>query len=500
LCVPEAREVKRGVWRVPDTAEVRDRLRRIAMPFNEPSNVDDYDWPGPYTPMAHQVETTKFLLSHRRALVANDMGTGKTLAALWAIDCLMRRGEVTRALVVCPKSTMQMVWADEVLRTLAPRGVTAAVLSAPAKRRWAGLAGSDPICIVNPEGLPDLYDRMRGTFDVVVLDEAALFRNSRSQRYRQLSRWLAHSKNRGVRLWLMTGTPTPNAPTDAWALAKLLESPVAPRSFTAARGVLMYQAYPGSFKWLPRQGAADIVARMLRPSIRYVRDDCIDLPPTTTQFREVSLSVEQGHVYEKMVKQYVVGVAEGEIVAVNEAVKGSRLLQIAAGAGYLADGQRVPIDASPRIERVLEALEQGGGKGLVFSPYRGVLPMLEEALSRWYRVGVVHGGVSQSKRYDIFHRFQDPQEDEEIDVLLAQPMAMSHGVSLPAARVVVWYSPLWSTEAYTQANARVERRGKTHPVTIVHLVATDFEKAVYERLGGRQAMQGVLLDYLRGAG
>jgi len=367
LCVPEAREVKRGTWQVPDTPEIRDRLSRIDMPFDEPANVVDYDWPGPYTPMAHQVETMKFLLTHRRGLVANDMGTGKTLSALWAIDYLMRQGKVVRALIVCPKSTMRMVWADEVFRTLAPRGVTAAVLSAPAKNRWAGLAGSDPICIVNPEGLPDLYDRMRGMFDVVVLDEAALFRNPQAQRYKKLSRWLAYSNNQDVRLWLLTGTPTPNAPTDAWALAKLLKSPMVPRSFTAARDVLMYQAYPGSFKWLPRKGASDLVARMLQPSIRYVREDCIDLPPTTTQSHEVSLSVEQARVYEKMVKQYVVECGGGEIVAVNEAVKGSRLLQIGCPTGS-ADGNE---------SRVVPA--GGAGDCVVLPP-------------------VVHGGVHPGQR------------------------------------------------------------------------------------------------------
>ena len=73
-----------------------------------------YDWPGRYKPMAHQKETASFLTLNRRAFVLNDPGTGKTMAALWAADYLMKRGEVRRCLILCPLSIMHSAWMQDI--------------------------------------------------------------------------------------------------------------------------------------------------------------------------------------------------------------------------------------------------------------------------------------------------------------------------------------------------------------------------------------------------
>lgn len=501
LTMPRAEVLSEGLVEVPDTPQTRAHLRRIGVDGAFRAHaLEGYDWPGQFHPMAHQKVTTEFLLSHQRCLVANEIGTGKTLSVLWALDALARAGEMRRALVIAPKSTLHIVWADEAFRTLSGRGLTATVLAAPKESRLEGLRSDASICIVNPEGLPQIYDAARGQFDVVVVDEAALFRTPSSQRFRGLNRWLSLTQHERMRLWLLTGTPTPNAPTDAWALAKLLRSPTAPRSFTAARDVLMRQVRP--FRWVPQPDAAQRVAGFLQPSIRFKRSECLDLPPTTTQAREVTLTPEQASLYEGMVREYIVELEQGELVAANEGVKAARLLQIAAGAVYLSHGGRITVPTGPRIDQVLDIVGQATGKALVYSPYRGPVGNLVSALEGvgGYRVGVVHGGVSKG-RSELFHRFQEPRSDEEeLDVLVAVPGAMSHGLTLTAATTIVWYSPPWSLEIYEQACGRIERRGKTVPCTVVHLQATDLERQVYARLEAKRSLQGTLLNMLEERG
>ncbi|MEI2422737.1 SNF2-related protein, partial [Arthrospira platensis SPKY2] len=92
-------------------------------------------------------------------------------------------------------------------------------------------------------------------FDLVVVDEAAVMRNPSTSRYKVFKRWLL--QNPDTKLWLMTGTPTPNDPTDAWTLSQLVESPNAPRTYTGFREQVMVKV--GQWKYVPRADSAEIV-------------------------------------------------------------------------------------------------------------------------------------------------------------------------------------------------------------------------------------------------
>ena len=75
-----------------------------------------YQWPGDFAPMATQRETVRFLTAHSRAYCLNELGTGKTLASLWAFDFLREQGQAKRLLVVAPLATMERTWGDEIFR------------------------------------------------------------------------------------------------------------------------------------------------------------------------------------------------------------------------------------------------------------------------------------------------------------------------------------------------------------------------------------------------
>jgi SNF2 family DNA or RNA helicase len=289
----------------------------------------------------------------------------------------------------------------------------------------------------------------------------------------------------------MTGTPTPNEPTDAWALAKLVNSPHMSKSYTGFREQVMTKI--GQWKFVPRPDSVDIVKHVLQPSIRFTREDCLDLPDTVIQTRKVEMTAEQTKHYKQMVKQLVTEVAGGTITAVNEAVKAQKLIQIALGVAYGEHGERLELDCAPRINAVKEVIEEAGEKVILFVPLTGTLRMLERELSKHWTVAVVNGEVSSSKRNDIFHNFQNARDPR---ILIAHPATMAHGLTLTAASTVVWYGPITSNEQYVQANGRVERIGKRHVSNVVHIEATEVEHRIYERLQNKQKLQGVLLDLI----
>jgi SNF2 family DNA or RNA helicase len=449
-----------------------------------------YNWPGRFTPYKHQRLTSAFLTIHPRCLVLNDIGTGKTQSALWAADYLMSIGAVKRVLVLSPLSTLDPVWSKEIFTSLIGRVAT--VLRGTAKRRRKLLASADAdYYIVNHEGFEIIADQADGMFDLVIVDEAAVYRNPQTRKFKILYKFLTRNPN--VRLWLMTGTPTPNEPTDAWALAKLVGNTGIARSYSAFRDLVMQKV--GNFRYVPKAGAIDTVRQILQPAIRFTRDECLDLPAVVTMERKSDMSDEQRAAYNTMVKSLMAEHAGGQITAVNEAVKVNKLLQISCGVAYDTAGRPVEFDATPRVDLVREFVDalHPQDKVIVFVPLTGVLAMLYRELSKHYTCAYVYGDVSAKDRTRIFHEFQN---DPDPRILIAHPGCMAHGLTLTRARMMVWYGPIDKNEIYTQACGRTERIGKQHTTIRVHIYGSTLEKRVYNRLEKRQSLQGLLLEVI----
>ena len=448
-----------------------------------------YDWAGGRQPFEHQRKTSAFLTMHQRCLVLNDIGTGKTMSALWAADYLMNIGAVRKVLIMSPLSTLERVWGDEIFKHFIHRTFT--VLTGAADRRRKLLGQDVDFYIINHEGFPVISDECYGMFDLIIIDEAAVYRNPSSKRFKLFYRWL--QQNPETRLWLMTGTPTPESPINAWTLARLVNSPNCTSSYTRFREQVMLKV--GQWKWLPRPEAVDIVKNILQPAVRFTREQCLDMPETVVQTRHVDLTPDQQRHYKAMLRSLITQVAgEGQITAVNEAVKLMKLLQIVCGVAYGDGGEIIQLDATPRVNLVRDVIDEAGQKVIVFVPLTGTLHMLEKELSKYWTVGVVHGDTPVKQRDQIFHDFQNTKNPH---VLIAHPQCMAHGLTLTAASTIVWYGPVHSNEIYVQANGRIERIGKKFASNVVHIESTELERRVYDRLRNKQKIQGLLLDLVQ---
>jgi len=476
-------------------------LRNLGM--NAPSPIlHHYKWPGRHDPFHAQRMTAQFLTLHARAFVLNDMGTGKTLAALWAYDYLRRIGRVRKMLVIAPLSTLERTWADEVFENFADLRV--GVVYGDKARRVKMLAddGYD-IYIINHHGISVVEAALIAReFDVVVVDEGAIFRNSQTKLWKTLERIVRSIP----RIWWMTGTPTPNAPTDAWAQCRIVCPERVPKYFGKFRDMVMRAQ--GPFRWVARSGATETIHDAMQPAIRFTRDECVDLPPAMFVTREVAMTPEQTTAYKAMMTQLHMEYQGGQVTAVNEAVKLSKLLQIACGVVYGRRGEEIVLPNAPRISEVVRIIEEAHTKTIVFVPYKSVLRYVAEELSKaldpvgtvnsalsyssWMspRIGMISGDVSAAERARIFHAFQKG----DIDVLVAQPAAMSHGLTLTAANTIVWYGPTLSNETYLQANARITRPGQKHSQFIINIESSTAERAAFRRLVNKQKMQGLFLQ------
>ena len=282
---------------VKHTLETSKILRNIGLLAPAPIRYT-YNWPGKFVPYAHQIDSAEFLTLHKRAFVLSDMGTGKTSSTLWAADWLMTNGYVKKALIISPLSTLDRVWKNEVFDTLMHR--VASVVHGSQAQRLDALNVDADFYILNHDGvtIKPIADeiRRRPDIDLVILDEASMFRNHDTKKYKSLVKMLREDQ----RLWLLTGTPCPNAPTDAWALAKLVSPSKVPPYLGTFRRQTMMQIT--QFKWVPRPEAYATAYAAMQPAVRFKKADCIDLPPVVTEERSCELTSDQKKMFDAMRK------------------------------------------------------------------------------------------------------------------------------------------------------------------------------------------------------
>lgn len=296
-----------------------------------------------------------------------------------------------------------------------------------------------------------------------------------------------------TRLWLMTGTPAAQGPEDAYGLAKLVNPDGVPRFKAAFRDMVMTKV--SQFRWVPKPDATETVHRVLQPAIRFAKEDCLDLPDILYTRREVEMTKQQAKYYHTL-RQQMLFEADGErVTAANAAVLLNKLLQVSCGAIYSESGDALRFDISSRYKVLKEVIDETTRKVLVFVPYRHSMEMLQEALTNdGYAVGVISGAVSAGERAKLFQDFQTAQNPR---ILLIQPQAAAHGVTLTAADTVVWWSPTPSLETYVQANARIHRKGQTHKCTVVQLYSSPAERRIYGMLDDKIDVHTKLVDLYR---
>ena len=247
-----------------------------------------------------------------------------------------------------------------------------------------------------------------------------------------------------------------------------------------------------NFKWVPKETATDTVFRALQPAIRFTKDECLDLPDMVYVKREVELTRQQKKYYEQLRKKLVMQITGEQITAVNAAVVMSKLLQISAGAIYTDENDVLEFDITHRYKVLREVIDESSQKILVFVPFKHTIDILTERLRKdGISTDIIRGDVSAANRTQIFKTFQKTPDPR---VLIIQPQAAAHGVTLTAANTVVWWGPTSSLETYAQANARVHRSGQKHKCTVVQLCGSTVEKRVYTLLDNRIDVHTKMID------
>lgn len=442
-----------------------------------------------YNPHNYQTYATEFMIKNPVSAVFLDMGLGKTVVTLTAINEMCRDTFlVSKVLVIAPLRVARDTWPAEIEKWNHLKGLTYAVAVGTEAERRAALLQNASVYIINRENLCWLIEDsgLPFDFDMVVIDELSSFKSHRSKRFKSLLK----ARPRIKRIVGLTGTPSTNGLMDLWAEFRILDL-----GKRLGRYITHYrQNYfiPDKrngmvvFSYKPLPGAEEAIYKRIDDiTISMKAEDYLDMPDCIYNEVKVKLNKKERKVYNTLKKELVVSIGADEVDASNAAVLSNKLSQLANGAIYSDDKKFISIH-DRKLDALEDLIEAANGK-----------PVL---VAYWFK----HDFERIKKRFDVreIKSSKDIADwnNGRIPVAVIHPASAGHGLNLQAGgSTLIWYGITWSLELYQQTNARLWRQGqKSEAVIIHHIIA---EKTVDEQimaaLNRKDKTQSALIDAVR---
>ena len=439
-----------------------------------------------FRPHKYQEEAINKIIEIDRCGLFLDMGLGKTVIALTAINDLMfNHFDIAKVLIIAPLKVAEDTWIKELSKWDHLHNLTMSLVLGDKAKRIKALETRADIYVINRENVSWLvtYLGRDWDFDMIVIDELSSFKNPTSNRFMSLRKVIRKS----VRVVGLTGTPNPNGFIDLWSQIYLLDSgDRLGKTLTSYRNEFFIPDKRDSqrvFTYKLKDGSSELIKNKVSDiCISMKAEDYLDLPDKIFINQKISLKNRQ--VYEEFEKEfYFEFTRDFEINAVSKSVLINKLLQLTNGAVYGDTGDYFIVH-NEKLDKLEEIVESTlDSPILCFYQYRHDLDRILE-------------------RFHFAKELSQDNVDDwnkgKIKLLLTHPSSSAYGLNLQdGGNVIVWFGLPWNLELYQQANARLYRQGQIHNVIIHHLICNNtVEERVLEALQRKGKVQDELLDYL----
>jgi SNF2 domain protein len=437
----------------------------------------------------YQEYAKDFIVKNKKCGLFLDMGLGKTVTSLTAIDILMNDYlDIGKVLVIAPKNVAENTWTDEVQKWEHLRGLKVKCISGTAVKRRKALDEEADIYTISRDNVVWLVDELKKDwkFDTLIIDELSSFKNPSSKRFKKL-KTVTPFFDRVIGL---TGTPAPNSYMDLWSQIYLLDrGERLGKNITAFRRQFFNAYSRGMYvEYELKEGAKEKIDDLISDICVSMKskDYLKDLKEPIIIDYKVKLDDKEFKLYRDMAKEAVAEVTEKDkVVALSAAVVTNKLLQMANGTVYGDDKKPFKIHER-KLETLDDILEQAQNENiLVFYNFKSDL---ENILSKF----------PEAKKFEGSEDIRN-WNSGKIKMLLLHPASAGHGLNLQqGGSIIVWYGLTWSLELYLQANARLVRQGQKEVVRIYRLVTEHtVDERVIETLNGKKYKQDELLEKLK---
>ncbi|HAP3960963.1 TPA: DEAD/DEAH box helicase family protein, partial [Enterococcus faecalis] len=397
----------------------------------------------------YQEYSKNFILDHPYCALLLDMGLGKTLSSLTAIDELLHTFEIIQnVLVIAPLSVAEKTWTDEIEKWDHLQHLTFSKVLGNPKQREEALFKKADVYLINRENVEWLvnYYQRNWPFKTVIIDELSSFKSSSAKRFKALRK----VRPKMERVIGLTGTPSPNSLMDLWAQIYLLDQGERlGKTITQYRNKYFVPAQKNGYivySWQLIPGAEEEIYNKISDiCVSMKAKDYLQLPPRTENIIELDLNPTSWKQYKELEREYVLELEGTDVVASNAATLSNKLLQLSNGAVYdeNGDGREIHQEKLNALERVIEDAQ--GQSVLVFYQYQHDLERIQARFKQAKALNVSDGDIEK-------------WNEGKIPLLLAHPQSAGHGLNLQkGGHIIVWFGLTWSLEFYQQANARLDR-------------------------------------------
>lgn len=441
-----------------------------------------------YFPHDYQRYATDFIINNPISAVLLEMGLGKSVISLSAINELMLDYfDVSRTLVIAPLRVANSTWPDEIKKWDHLKHLNYSVVIGSEKERLDALKKPAHIYLINRENVDWLITKsgISWKFDMVVIDELSSFKSYQAKRFKSLLKVRPKLK----RIVGLTGTPSSNGLMDLWAEFRLLDM-----GERLGRYITYYRQnffIPDKrnqqmiFSYKPKDGAEKKIYSLISDiTISMKSKDFLKMPECVMNEVIVSLSDKEQKLYDSLKQDMVLSLEESEIDAINAAALSNKLLQMSNGAVYNDDKESLHIH-DRKLDALEDLIEGANGK-----------PVL---VAYWFK----HDLEKIKDRFDVreIKSAKDISDWNEggIPVALIHPASAGHGLNLQAGgSTLIWFGLTWSLELYQQTNARLYRQGQDSTVVIHHILTKGtIDEDVMKALKAKEKIQDALIDSVK---
>ena len=402
-----------------------------------------------FIPYDYQQYAIDYIIRNKEAGIFLDMGLGKTVITLTAIDELMYNSfEVKRVLVVAPLRVARDTWSGECDKWDHLKHIKMSLILGDERERIRAINRNADIYVINRENLAWLIDHYGKSFpyDMVVLDELSSFKDPSSKRFRKMKSVRPFVK----RIVGLTGTPAPNGLLDLWSQIYLLDMGKRLGRYISAyrneyfvpdkrNGQVIYSYKPRPY------AEREIYKKINDLCVSMKAADYIKMPDRVDNFIEVKMSDNEKRLYDRLERDTLLPFSDGDIDAVNAAALATKLLQMANGAVY-DENKNVKHIHNKKLEALEDLYEAANGKPvLIFYMYKHDRDRIKALIGQ------------DARELDSARDIADWNAGR-IKAAIAHPASTGHGLNLQSGgSTIIWFGLTWSLELYQQANARLWR-------------------------------------------
>lgn len=440
----------------------------------------------------YQEYAVKFIEEHPVSALLLDMGLGKTLTTLTAVDNLIYDlFEISRVLVIAPLRVARDTWPAEIEKWEHLKHLKYSVAVGTAEERTAALKTSADIYIINRENVEWLISQGGFDFDMIVIDELSSFKNHQTKRFKALMKVRPKVK----RIVGLTGTPASNGLMDLFAEFRLLDMGERLGRFIGQyrntyfkpdkqNGYIVY-----TYKPLP-DAEEKIYDKISDITVSMKAVDHLKMPELIMSEYLVSMTDDEKEKYKELKNELILEVQDKEITAANAASLSNKLCQMSNGAVYDDSNEIIKIHEH-KLDALEDIIEAANGK-----------PVL---VAYWFKHDLERIKERLTKLKVKFSTMDKPESIRkwnagELPVALIHPASAGHGLNLQAGgSFLVWFGLTWSLELYQQTNARLWRQGqKSSTVVIQHIVTKGtVDEKIMKALQEKDKIQEMLMEAVK---